>query len=436
MKQSFFHIPAAMGLALSAAQAAEPKFERQTIDSAITIGYGLAIGDVDGDKKPDILLADAKQFVWYKNPTWEKRVIARNLTPPRDHVCIAAQDIDGDGKVEIAVGANWNPGETSDEEKSGSVHYLVRPATPDEEWKPVRLPHEPTVHRMRWVAVGKNKWVLLVAPLHGRGNANGDGDNGAKFQAYLPGADPAKAQDWKITTLTDEMHITHNFDTISRNTLLPRLPKDQGEDLAADADLVILGGKEGISGLFPLAADEDNGSGGDKDKDGGVDWNCEQADIEEADKKQSPFAGAGEIRFFLPKSGLGMAAIEPFHGPNLVYYQYSFEEDKFTRWVIDTSFNQGHAVACADLLGLGEDQIVAGWREPNKDKKVGIRLYWREKPADGAPWRSAWLDENQMACEDVKTADLDGDGKPDVIAAGRATKNVVIYWNKTGGSGK
>jgi hypothetical protein len=35
-----------------------------------------------------------------------------------------------------------------------------------------------------------------------------------------------------------------------------------------------------------------------------------------------------------------------------------------------------------------------------------------------------------MACEDLKIADLNKDGKPDVIACGRATRNVVIYWNK------
>jgi hypothetical protein len=35
-----------------------------------------------------------------------------------------------------------------------------------------------------------------------------------------------------------------------------------------------------------------------------------------------------------------------------------------------------------------------------------------------------------MACEDFKVADLNGDGKPDIIAAGRATKNLIVYWNE------
>ncbi|MEN2281131.1 FG-GAP-like repeat-containing protein [Algoriphagus sp. SE2] len=34
-----------------------------------------------------------------------------------------------------------------------------------------------------------------------------------------------------------------------------------------------------------------------------------------------------------------------------------------------------------------------------------------------------------MACESLTSADLDGDGKLDLIAAGRATNNLKIYWN-------
>src|SRR5829696_8183167 len=151
-----------------------PSFREQLIDSTISIGYGIAIGDVDGDKKPDILLADKKQIVWYRNGDWKKFVMAENLTQ-FDNVCIAARDIDRDGKVEVAVGAQWNPSETKDEKKSGSVHFLIRPKDPTTEWKSVKLYHEVTIHRMRWVRSSDGSYYLLVLPLHGKDNTNGTG---------------------------------------------------------------------------------------------------------------------------------------------------------------------------------------------------------------------------------------------------------------------
>jgi hypothetical protein len=123
----------------------EPKFRAVTIDDKIQIGYGLAIADVDGDKLPDVLLADKKQFVWYRNPdaakagdaaAWTKFILAENLTK-NDNVCIAAQDINGDGKCEVAVGAEWNPGDTVN---SGAVFYLIPPADRTQKWEPVKFP--------------------------------------------------------------------------------------------------------------------------------------------------------------------------------------------------------------------------------------------------------------------------------------------------------
>ncbi|MBT4226480.1 MAG: hypothetical protein HOD74_02825, partial [Verrucomicrobia bacterium] len=133
-------------------QAADlPKFRHVTIDDQVKIGYGTAIADMNGDKKPDIILCDARNIAWYENPSWKKHIIVENLTP-RDHVCIAVRDIDGDGKAEIAAGAQWNPGETSDTAKSGAVFYLIPPADRTQKWTPVQLEHEPTTHRMRWFA--------------------------------------------------------------------------------------------------------------------------------------------------------------------------------------------------------------------------------------------------------------------------------------------
>jgi hypothetical protein len=39
------------------------------------------------------------------------------------------------------------------------------------------------------------------------------------------------------------------------------------------------------------------------------------------------------------------------------------------------------------------------------------------------------VDPGGVAVEDLAAADLDGDGDTDILAAGRQTKNVKIYWN-------
>src|SRR5437867_5561071 len=157
-----------MVVAETGAGAAELKTTRVKaveIDAKIEIGYGVTVADIDGDKKPDIILADKNQIVWYHNPDWEKHIIAEKLTK-LDHVCIAARDIDGDGKAELAAGAGWNPGDTAN---SGAVFFLIPSSDRTQRWEPVELPHEPTVHRMRWVKNSSGKFDLVVVPLHGRG---------------------------------------------------------------------------------------------------------------------------------------------------------------------------------------------------------------------------------------------------------------------------
>jgi len=369
----------------------EPQFQAQTLDNNIQIGYGLAIGDVDGDGKPDILLADKKEFVWYRNGDWKRFVMVENLTE-NDNVCIAARDINGDGMVEVAVGAQWNPGETSDEKQSGSVHYLIRPDDPTQAWEPVKLHHEPTVHRMRWVKADDNLFHLVMLPLHGRGNQGGAGD-GVKVIAYEQL--DKEGRDWKHWVLDQSMHITHNMEPV---------PSEDGETL-------YIGGKEGVK-----AFSYQYGVWMPKYKEG---WLVNEY-------------GFGEIR--IGKDALGspfLAGVEPFHGPTLSVYtaeKQPFAMENLNRTQLTSDMMQGHGLATADLLNMGEDQIVVGWRKANDDGNLGIKIFVPQK--DGS-WENHWLDKNDMACEDLKVADLDGDGKPEIIASGRATKNLKIYWNKS-----
>lgn len=387
---------------VSSAGAVEPRFEVQVVDPAIGIGYGLAVGDVDGDGKPDILLADAREIVWYRNPDWKKHQIAGSLTK-RDHVCIAARDVDGDGKVEVAVGAQWNPGETTNEAESGAVFYLQRPVGGGEGlWTAVPLPHEPTVHRMGWVMDGGGKPCLLVVPLHGRGNKNGIGDHGVRVHAFPFPGKPGDPAGWHPQLISDRQHITHNFDQVP----------DSG------GDRIMIGSREGFLEARPL----------------GAAWETALQMPADAPGITVPFTGIGELRFGPLAPGSApesvVAAIEPFHGPHLALYEKDPATRIWKREVLDSSMNQGHALACGHLLGLPRQQIIAGWREPNAEGAYGIRIHWQEKPDQ--PWQKAWVSPaNTMACEDLKLADLDGDGRVDVIASGRSTKNVVIYWNRT-----
>lgn len=363
------------------AQVLSSPFVEETIDE-IEIGYGLEIGDVDGDGTLDIILADKEQFAWYRNGDWKRFVMVDELTE-RDNVCLAVRDINQDGKVEVAVGAQWNPGETSDTEASGSVHYLIRPENPENKWTPVQLHHEPTVHRMRWIRTGKNDYKLVVLPLHGRGNKGGKGA-GVKVMTYDVPSEPDSQ--WTLSTVDSSMHMTHNFTVDDQNP---------------NAASFMVVGKEGVKKYGYV----------------GNEWQIhEMPELDHA---------AGEISMGKLDELSFITTIEPMHGTNLMFYSGENYENKT---VLYDDLQQGHALAVADVLGMGRDQVIVGWREPNKKGKVGIKIF---VPMDlsGESWMHYFIDDNGMACEDLKVADLDDDGDLDIIAAGRSTKNLKIYWN-------
>jgi len=368
----------------------EPSFRIQDIDTEVQIGYGIAIADVDGDGKPDILLADQHTIQWYQNPTWKKHVISENLTE-RDNVCIAARDLDGDGKAEIAIGAQWNPGETSDPEKSGGVFYLIPPADRTQRWDSVKLHHEPTVHRMHWVQDSAGKWDLIVKPLHGRGNRNNAGE-GSRVFAYRMPANPRDP--WTTSLVSDFTHASHNFHPIQWNPA-------QGHEILTAA-------KEGI-------------------------FRFTRADSGPWKKTQLSDSWTGEVRDGrLPGGKRFLGTIEPMHGDTVASYTPSENPDApWRRNVLDASLKDGHAVVIADFLGIGSDQIAAGWRAMNPKGSPGVRLF-TPLDSEGTAWRTTELSGDAVAIEDMKAADLNADGKPDLVLAGRQTHNLRILWNEGG----
>jgi hypothetical protein len=75
-------------------------------------------------------VVDSKRVVWYENPTWKVHTILTSKAP-RDNVCITSHDIDGDGHLDLVLGADWNPSNTK---SGGTLQWLKRGKSLDEEW--------------------------------------------------------------------------------------------------------------------------------------------------------------------------------------------------------------------------------------------------------------------------------------------------------------
>ncbi len=68
--------------AVAAQQPAPPasgplQFREQEIVKDFGVGYAVVAGDVNGDKRTDILAINGTELVWFQAPNWEKNTFCR-----------------------------------------------------------------------------------------------------------------------------------------------------------------------------------------------------------------------------------------------------------------------------------------------------------------------------------------------------------------------
>ncbi len=385
------------------ANAGEMEFNDLELPTELGVGYAVRLIDMNDDGRLDIAVVDKTRILWLENPSWREHVLISVHARP-DNICFAPHDIDGDGKRDFALGADW----TLNTKMGGQIAWITPSENPRDPWRLHPIGEEPTVHRMQWADLdGDGAAELIVAPLLGRNSTRPHfQENPVRLLSYEIPKDPV-AGPWKPTVINEDLHVMHNF---------------QPTDLNGDGQLdLLVVSFEGVSLL------ERQGDGA---------WR--RTLIGTGNQQTSPNRGASEIKRGLLQGGRDyIATIEPWHGNQVVVYtrpetpRPESGDWLWRRHVLDEQLQWGHAVWCADLDGDEDEELVIGVRDNKDDQhRCGVRIY---DPQDsrGEKWTRLLVDPGSVAVEDLAVGDINNDGRADIVAVGRQTHNVKIYFNET-----
>jgi hypothetical protein len=365
------------------------RFREHLIDH-FPAGYQCAVADINGDGKPDILaLSSGKsEIAWYENQTWKKHLLT---TTTHSNIDLAAYDIDGDGKLEIAVASEFDLGNSR---SGGKLQWLKRGKEVTEEWTAHDFAAIPTAHRIRWADFdGTGKKELVVVPILGEGAVAPNYTVPAPIVSYSFQGGKAVAR--QIDTSLTVVHGVHvvDFDVDGKDDLL-------------------LASFEGAFWLKPTGTGEHRT------------W--KKVQIGAGEQNTPPKRGSSEVDLgHLPGGRRFIATIEPWHGHEVVVYTPPVSgKGLWERHIIDDTFDDGHALACVDLDGDGKSEIVAGYRGK------GRSLYgYRCTDDKGLKWERFAIDAGDMAASGLFIADINGDGKPDIVCIGSGSNNIKWYEN-------
>ncbi len=381
-------------LAVGAANllADEPRFERTVIDDDFPGAYQVEVSDVNGDGKPDLIAVGGGTCAWYENPSWTKRIISGPKQTP-GIISSATRDLDGDGKAEVAIAFEFS----MNEPRKGKLTLAVPGNTSDEPWTLQPIGEIPSIHRLRWGDVdGDGQPELVVAPIFG-------------VDATAPKFDQDAPMVYVIQIRSENGRFRAQADRPEEPFLPPSPVLHAIDVLDFDGDgrsEILRADNAGVTRLSPS-----RGSAGG--------WSAQV--LAQGAPGASPNRGASEVHLGrLADDRRLLATIEPWHGNVVAVYTGktpgSFEFGP--RTVIDDTLDAGHALWLADVDGDGADEVFAGHR--GKDHRVSIYDF------DGKTWNRTVLDRD-IAAQDLRGGDLDGDGAPDVVAVGGSTRNVVWY---------
>jgi hypothetical protein len=379
-------------LATRQCHAQETRFDRVVVDDQLADGYQVEVADVNGDKQPDIIALGGSTCAWYENPTWKKRIITSGKQTP-GIISSATADLDGDGRAEIAIAYDFEMNEPS----RGRLALAVQENGSNEAWRLIPITDLGSIHRLRWGDLdGDTKLDLVVAPIFGREGRPPRYAGKAQILAFQPRGE-LNVSKWSRQPLLDHpvihaIEVRLLADTHGRSAIL-----------TADNEGVTIVG-EGIIN-------------------DGASFTLTARTLVRGAAGEAPKRGCSEIHLGRLNDGSHfLGTIEPWHGSEVVVWPETETRSlKFgSRLVLDSSLTDGHALWVADVDGDGDDELFAGHR--GTDHRVSMYDLDRTR----GKWTRTVLDRD-IAAQDLRGGDLDGDGTPDVVAVGGSTHNVIWY---------
>jgi hypothetical protein len=139
-----------------------------------------------------------------------------------------------------------------------------------------------------------------------------------------------------------------------------------------------------------------------------------------------PKSGASDMTMVRPGAERLFVTIEPWHGNNVVAYRK--QGTVWSRRIIDDKVGLGHTIAAADLDGDGREELLVA----DRGDKQGVYVYVA-RDQQGLQWDKEVLDMGFQPSGCV-AVDLNGDKRLDIACAGRAEGGSLKWYENTGGA--
>ena len=373
-------------IAIGRAQSGAPwNFVEHTVATGLRGGYQVVAADINKDGKTDLLAVatGAKvDLVWFENPTWTPHIMASGFPAM---INADAFDTDKDGYPEVVLQSGFS---TTPAKGDGVMTLLTKGADVNAPWTAKEFDRMPSVHRVRWIdAEGNGRKMIVNGPLGGVAGVPPDYRDKVSIYAYaLP--------DLKRQTITDaDEGVLHGLQVVDWD--------GKGREALLGASFM------GIH-LYRY----NNGK-----------WHGTK--LTAGNPEAWPKNGSSDVVALRTKAGRQLAAIEPWHGNQVVVYRGK-GETWGTRTTIDDTLNDGHTMASADLDGDGVDEIIAGYRGGGGGVNIyrlGANEQW-SKSVIAAPT------DKSMAAAGCTVAHLNDDQRLDIACIGTSTANLKWYENQ------